>query len=258
MKSPSAFIGVARYEYLMQLRRPGLWITFFILTILLLLPVLGANTWHTYSHERMTITAFADVASLLMILFPVAVGVLLADRLPRDRSTRVAELLDTLPPGAGTRLWGKYVGSTCATLTPVILSYGVGIAYLLTLRPGAIAAVELAILPLLAVVLPGMLFVAAYSVACPAVIWVPLYQFLFVGYWFWGNLLALPTLPTVNGSLLTANGDYMLVGFFGGDGTNVHHATALQGAQSLSLLLTLGGLALLAAWRYQRWQKAHQ
>ena len=35
--------------------------------------------------------------------------------------------------------------------------------------------------------LPGLLFVAAFSVSCPVILWVPLYQFLFVGYWFWGR-----------------------------------------------------------------------
>ena len=44
----------------------------------------------------------------------MVVGIMLADRLPRDRRTRVAELLDTFPGALYARLFGKYLGSTLA------------------------------------------------------------------------------------------------------------------------------------------------
>lgn len=248
-------LGVAQYEYRMQIRRRILWLTLAGFALALVALTISSNTWHTYSHERSALLSFADVASLLMLLLPVAVGLLLADRLPRDRTTRVTEVLDTLPTPSGVRLVGKYIGSTLATLTPLVPLYLLGIGYVLALRGRDVAAFPLALLPFCAIVLPGCLFVAAFSIAVPAVLWTPLYQLLFVGYWFWGNLLLLTSLPTLNGTLLTPDGDYMLVAFFGGDGTAVHHATAAAGWASLLLLLGLGALTLVGVWQWQRWQR---
>src|SRR5260370_19208210 len=64
------------------------------------------------------------------------------------------------------------------------------------------------------IVLPGLLFVAAFSIACPAILWVPLYEFLFVGYWFWGNALS-PTrtgIQTLSQTILTPIGTYISAG----------------------------------------------
>lgn len=249
--------GAITYEYRMQIRRRLLWLTLAGFAVALAALTVTSNTWRTYSQERSAVLSFADVASLVMLLMPVAVGLLLADRLPRDRSMKVAEVLDTLPTRPGARLLGKYLGSTLATMTPLLLLYLVGIGYVLVLRGRDVVALPAALLPFCAIVLPGCLFVAAFSIAVPAVIWPPLYQLLFTGYWFWGNLLYLKSLPTLNGTLLTANGDYMLVAFFGGDGTAVHHATVEQGWASLLLLLALGLLALASVWQWQRWQRAH-
>ncbi len=248
--------GVMAYEYRMQVRRGALWLTMGGFALALLALTLGSTTWHTYSRERSALLSFADVASLVMLLLPVAVGLLLADRLPRDRTTQVLEVLDTLPTATGTRLVGKYLGSTLATLTPMVGLYLAGIGYVLALRGRDFAAFPLAVLPLAAIILPGCLFVAAFSVAVPSLLWPPLYQFLFVGYWFWGNLLLLASLPTLNGTLLTADGDYMLVAFFGGDGAAVHRASVGQGVASMVWLLGLGTLALVGAWGWHRWQRA--
>ncbi len=247
--------GAIKYEYCMQIRRRALWLTLSGFVLALLALTVTTNTWRTYSHERTALLSFADVASLVMLLIPVAVGLLLADRLPRDRATKVTEVLESLPTSSAARLAGKYLGGTAATLTPVLLIYALGIGYVLTLRGHDIVAVPLALLPLIGIILPGCLFVAAFSIACPAVIWTPLYQLLFVGYWFWGNLLQLSALPTLNGTLITPDGDFMLVGFFHGDGAAVHQATIAQGVASVLALLGLSLLALAGARGYQRWRQ---
>ena len=110
------------------------------------------------------------------------------------------------------------------------------------------------------VALPGLLFVSAFSVALPAVMWLPLYQFLFVCYWFWGNALA-PSrgLPTLSDTILTPLGGYMLAGFFGEDsGLVVHQGTFLQGLESLLLLLAIAGAVIVVLWRFLMWQRARQ
>jgi hypothetical protein len=124
-------------------------------------------------------------------------------------------------------------------------------------------AIPLGLAAFLAINLPGLLFVAAFSIVMPAILWVPLYQFLFVGYWFWGNLLS-PTygIPTISTTWLTPLGSFAAAGFFsqadeimtmGGSTGSVW-----QGAASIALLLTSAALALFIAQRYLIWQRARQ
>jgi len=254
----SAFWGATRYEFVMQARRLTLWIASFVVAALTALSILGTPTLAHDAHRSSVVSAFTAIASLVMFFMPIAVGFLMTDRLTRDRKTRVDELLDTAPTSSGARLLGKYLGAVVATVAPTLVFYLIGAGYLLALRGRDFAALPLALGPFLAVILPGLLFVAAFSLACPLVIWGPLYQFLFLGYWFWGNLIYLPSLPTLNGTLLTADGDYPAVGFFGSDSGVIAHATAWQSSASIALLLGLGALALLAAWGYQRWRLARQ
>jgi len=254
----SALWGAARYEFRMQARRPALWIASLLVGALTFLSVFGTQTLQHDSQRASVVSGFAAMASLVMFFLPIAVGFLMSDRLTRDRKTRVDELLNTTPTASGLRLLGKYLGGTVATLAPTLLVYLLLVSYLLVLRGRDLAALPLALAPFAAIIVPGMLFVAAFSLACPLVIWGPLYQFLFLGYWFWGNLIALPRLPTINGTLLTADGDYPAVGFFGSDSSVITHATAAQASASISLLLGLSALILLAAWGYQRWRLARQ
>jgi len=111
----------------------------------------------------------------------VAAGLLLADRLPRDHRTKVDELLDTLPDTVSTRVFGKYLGSTIATLVPMLVIYSIGTAYII-LRWHTLQVLPLAFASFAAIVLPGVMFIGAFSTACTAILWVPLYQILSVGY----------------------------------------------------------------------------
>lgn len=249
----SAIFGAVRYEFRMQVRRRALWIAFLAFCIPLLSVTL--TPWSGYFEGLSTAHLVANWALAVQFLHPVAFGVLLADRLPRDRRLRVGELLETLPAAPGGRFLGKYLGATLATLAPVALVYAGGVGYI-AYDQGDLGAVPLAVAAFAAINLPGLLFVAAFSVACPAVLWVPLYQFLFVGYWFWGNLI--PTgfdVPTLSRTVLTPLGEYMASGFFGTEQTTVR-ATPLEGALSVGLLLALGALALACAHIYLRWQQA--
>ncbi len=254
----AAFWGATKYEFWMQARRPALWIGSFVVAALTALAILGTKTLTDVSHRASLVSAFTAIASLVMLFMPIVVGFLMTNRLTRDRKTRVDELLETAPASPGARLFGKYLGAVVATVAPTLLFYLIGVGYLLALRGRDFAALPLALAPFVVVILPGMLFVAAFSLACPLVIWGPLYQFLFLGYWFWGNLIYLPRLPTLNGTLLTADGDYAAVGYFGSDSSVIAHATPLQATVSVALLLGLAAVALLAAWGYQRWRLARQ
>lgn len=137
---------------------------------------------------------------------------MLADRLPRDRRTRVAELLDTFPGALYARLFGKYLGSTLATLVPMFLIYSLGVGYIIA-RWHALQILPLALATFGAIALPGLLFIGAWTLAFSSVIWTPLYQFLFIGYWFWGNLLLGIGIPSPGSTILTPVGGYMCTGF---------------------------------------------
>jgi ABC-2 type transport system permease protein len=246
-----AVMGAALYEFKMQLRRKALWIAC-ALFCLGFLP-LTLVPWKLPAGMP-TAEVVATWSLGLQFFHPIAFGVLLADRLPRDRRLGVDELLDTFSAPPGGRFLGKYLGSTLAALVPLALIYAAGLLYVAYDRADP-AALPLGALAFLTVNLPGLLFVAAFSVSCPVVMWVPLYQFLFVGYWFWGNLL--PSnfdIPNLSGTVLTPFGEYMANGFFGTELATVR-AAAWEGALSAGLLLCLGVLALYCAHRYLAWQR---
>ena len=247
--------GAVRYEFRMQVRRKVVWI---LLPLFSLLAFTGGqyNPWQLLGEMPLK-DVVVNWAITVQAFMPIAFGCLLADRLPRDRRTRVSELLETLPASPGGRLVGKYLGSLLATLVPLFLVYAAGISYVVIVG-GRPEAILLGLLAFVAVNLPGLLFVAAFSVACPVVLWVPLYQFLFVGYWFWGNLLPYVEIPTLTSTWLEPLGEYMAAGFFGTPGIWVREAAPWEGAASIVILLGLAVLALYAAHRYLRWQQARQ
>ena len=190
----SVLAGATIYEFRMQIRRKALWIVtglFFAL-----MSFTGLQGPWQYSGDTPVIGILAMWTGEMQTLMPIAFGVLLADRLPRDRRLRADELLESLPGSPATRFLGKYIGATLATLAPIFLIYAAGVGYVVVDR-GSAGAVPLGLAMFATASLPGLLFVAAFSISCPVVLWVPLYQFLFVGYWFWGNLLS-PDSPVPN------------------------------------------------------------
>ena len=181
----SALAGATLYEFRMQVRRKAFW----VLLILGELTMLSGNDTPWKVPERTLLAeAVGDWTLTAQVILPLIFGLLLAGRLPRDRKTGVDELPDTLPASSGGRLAGKFLGSALATATPIFFFYCIGIVYLLVDR-GDWMAVPLGLAAFAAINLPGLLFVGAFSIACTAILWVPLYQFLFTGYWFWGNWL---------------------------------------------------------------------
>lgn len=248
--------GTASYEFRMQIRRKSLWI---VMAIFIAWAVAQFRFVYFQTPVSLSLTQVtAGWATMLQAIVPIAVGIMLADRLPRDRRTKVEELLETLPASSGGRLFGKYLGATLATIIPVFLTYAVVMIYIAISR-GEFMAIPLGLLSFAAINLPGLFFVAAFSVSCPVLLWVPLYQFLFVGYWLWGALLS-PNgpVPTLSGTWLNPLGEFMANGFFGARTLYANDASAWEGVVSVSLLLGLGALALLCAHGYLVWQRARQ
>jgi ABC-2 type transport system permease protein len=258
MNQLPVFWGVLRYEFRMQIRRPALWIAMALIATL----IVGSggifhDLWGDISNMPL-MTVIGSWTYHINFFFPLSVGVLLADRFPRDRRSKVDELFWSLPGTLNVRLLGKYFGTMLATLIPVLAFYAIGIG-IIAYHTQNLLVIPLAIEEFAAIALPGILFISAFSIACPAILWVPLYQFLFVGYWFWGNLLT-PRfgIPTLTQTILTPVGGYMATGFFGTTSFAAAGATALQGIESLLLLLGISTIVMLALWIILTWEQARQ
>ena len=268
MNQATVLLGALGYEFRMQIRRRAVWITLILMMCLLLTLMFrtfaGQESFtHTNSLFHMGSYRLSDIlvqwAFIGNRLLPIGIGVLLADRLPRDRRTRVEELFTTMPAALSSRVIGKYLGSMLATLVPVFAFYMLGVAFIL-FQTQNIMALPLSLIVFAVVTLPGILFISAFSIACPAIIWVPLYQFFYVGYYFWGNELGpLNGIPTLSTTILTPIGGYIARGIFGvevvGFGTV---ATPLLGVASILSLVGLAIFVLFALWGYLKWQLARQ
>lgn len=258
MYAMKTFWGVLRYEFLMQIRRRSIWIAFACMTLLLIRTGSGVPLILGTSLEA---TPLLQLAALFTLeanwLAPLGVGIFLADRLPRDRSTGVEELLNTLPGSLSTRLLGKYFGSLLAVLVPAFLMYCVLLGFLVYYTRTALV-IPYALLCYSVIALPGILFVAAFSLACTSVMWVPLYQFLFFGYWIWGNMLSPDMgLPTLSNTILTPIGSFIGAGLFHARFfAAVQGATLLQGIESLVALLIIPALVLFVLDRFLKWERA--
>lgn len=253
-----------RYEFRMQVRKRSVWLTP-ALTVLLLLLVGGSllrDLFDAVEGRTEAKAAMIDAALQLNVLLPIGYGCLLADRLVRDDRLRVAPILDATPSRPGLRLLGKYLGSGAATAIPIAVLYAaLAVAY--AVHSGAPAALGWALAAFGLVIVPGLLFVAAFALAVPLVMPAPLFRVLLVGYWFWGNLVGPDLMPTLARTVIQPVGGYpinALLDHRGGEGDQVltgpvpgatlnflrPEPTPLTGWLSIGVLLALAAAALVA------------
>ena len=258
MKQFPVFAGSLRYEFSMQVKRRALWLTICLLTLFIVLfmtrnPRIADTLTHLGDYPLLP--TLVQWTSGLNKLLPIGVGVMLADRLYRDRRTHVDELFHSMPGVLSARLAGKYFGCLFATMVPVLLFYGIGVG-VIAWQTHNIMALPLALATFAGIMLPGFLFITAFSLACTAILWVPLYQFLFICYWFWGNDLDAHTgIPTISETILTPDGKYAVHGFFGVD--SFINATSLQATESVLLLISLAAFVMFGLWAYLKWETGH-
>ncbi|HEX4204186.1 MAG TPA: hypothetical protein VHZ51_08325 [Ktedonobacteraceae bacterium] len=257
MNQATVLFGTLGYEFRMQIRRRAVWITLILMMCLLLSLRLQALAplFQLGSYPLKDVLVQWVFAGNRLL--PIGIGVLLADRLPRDRHTKVEELFTTMPAALSSRVIGKYLGSMLATLVPVFAFYMIGVGYIL-FQAHNIMALPLSFAVFAVVTLPGILFISAFSIACPAIMWVPLYQFFFVGYYFWGNELS-PRygIPTLSDTIFTPTGKYMAQGIFGVNLSGIS-ATPSNGVASMLVLVGLAIFVLFVLWGYLKWQQARQ
>jgi ABC-2 type transport system permease protein len=248
MEHLAVFSGVCRHEFRMQLHRKAMWLAFFPLAFIIAMlgtPNNAIVALLTNPAKQSLLDQILAWAHIINMVFPIGVGIILADRVRRDRQTRVEELLITTPAQVSARILGKYLGSIGATLIPIGSFYLFGI-FLLALQHHSLFVFIQAILVFLITILPGMIFISAFALTCPVFIPIPLYWFLFLGYWFWGNLLPPSSgIPSLSSTILTPLGGYISVGFFGGTAYPIFSATPWQAGESLFLLLGIATLVML-------------
>ncbi|HEY3341347.1 MAG TPA: hypothetical protein VGK81_04990, partial [Anaerolineae bacterium] len=237
--------GVLRYEFLMQVRRPALWV------VVLVAGVMAGYPFTTGLPDSIPAQQLIPGATHLLNMFlPIIFGILLADRLPRERRLNTVELLDSLPAGTGLRLWGKYLGTALATVVPLGVVY-LGLAVILAVQRHDLQIVALEIPAFVLMVIPGLLFVGAFSITGTLVLPTPIYSALLIGYWFWGNVVSPERIPTLTCTPLTPIGNYAahgLLGLAGGvcEGI-IAPITPVQAWMSIALLLGVAVLTLIAA-----------
>ena len=212
----TALLAVARYELRMQARKRSLWISATLLggALVVLQGDRGPRSLPAGTPPQEVMGTWALLFSILM---PLAYGMLLADRLVRDRRLRVEPLLASLPHGPVTHLAGKYLGGIAVCSLPGLAALLVAATVEVAYRH-EVALFGWALIAFAVVTLPGIAMVAGFALVCPIVVSAPLFRVLFVGYWFWGNMLAPGLLPSLTGTLLTPIGDYSVTWMLGDHG----------------------------------------
>lgn len=253
------FWSVFRTEFFMSIRRKGIIIPYLLLFAFYAV-TLFAGEWD-FETTAMPIKELwgstGQIVSMFNVFFPVLGGIAAADRLIRDQNLNTDELLRTTLLTNPTYLLGKYFGVLASLLTPIL-------GFILIVRGAAsIGGAPWITLPMTMVefvvmTIPAFAFVTAFSLVCPLVLPLRVYQVLFTGYWFWGNLLSPKVFPSLSGTLLQPVGFVALEGLFG------YTPYAAQGAIthtpgdvviSLLLMLVMILIALYVGSRILRMQR---
>jgi len=238
------FAGIFRHELGMSMRRKGLWVAYGLLfvfyTVLLFSPpplgemvkgevIARSQLWPVAGRFLLAINVFC----------PLVAGILAADRMQRDVRLGLRELQDSTPLSRPVYVLAKYLAALVSSLLPVFLWVMV-ITVVMTADghapAGFLAAVPVAFL---AITVPAFAFVVAFSLACPMVMPLSVYQILFTGYWFWANFIPPSLFPTLNGTLLTPSGIFALQAFFGGPEHSGHPGPQYTVADAISNLSVL-------------------
>jgi ABC-2 type transport system permease protein len=250
--------GIFRNEFSMSIRRPGLWIAYLIVFgffgVSMFAPS-ASGPADVFSSNPPWQEA-GEMVYLFNMLMPLVAGILAADRMQRDLKLGLRELQTSAPMRSVTYILGKYFGVLVSELLPLVI-WVVLLGIIATAGGLASASILAGILAaFLSITLPSFAFVIAFSLACPLIMPLRVYQILFTGYWFWGNYLNSAVFPTVSDTLLNSSGIYALQGFFRGTISQTSEAlyTPAQAWLNIIILCVCAAAALTAVQRYFAWQ----
>ena len=254
--------GVVRHEFRMSIRRPGYWIAYLLLTLFYIASILTPSIFEEEAivQPDLVWAEAGHTVFMFNIFLPLLAGILSADRMQRDTRTGVRELQRSAPLSIPAYILSKYLGVLASVLLPMfLLVLATGLA-LAAKGTAPISILWPLLLAFLSIAVPSHAFVVAFSLACPLVMPLRVYQVLFTGYWFWGNLLSPKAFPTISDTVLNAVGQYPLQAFFNVVVDSTYKVemgfTPLQAAVNLTVLLGCILAALFTLDRYLRWRES--
>ncbi len=252
-------LNMISYEYRMAVTRFGFWLA----VILVSIPIMLSMVFELYVAEEGVAPsqiALRDAALLshwLNLLMPVVVGISLADRMIRDRQLGLRELQGSTRLSIGEYVLAKYIGALLAGVTPVLLMLLLG-STVRVIRGEPAVMIPGTLLTFIGINLPAYAFITAFSLACPLIMPLRVYQVLFTGYWFWGNFLNPDVFPTLNGTLLTPNGFRVAQAFFNtylwANPDMSQAPTKPEALLNVAVILTCAVGALVVTGRYLAWE----
>jgi hypothetical protein len=254
----SRFFGVFRHEFSMSMRRPGMWIAYGLVllfySIMVMYPVPEEKV--TVLIDKQIWQYAGQMAFTFNLFLPVMVGILSADRLQRDFHQGIRELQASTPLRLAEYTLGKYFGVLVASLAPVFIWLWLITGLFIAFGNAPINFFFTMTLAFFAIMVPAFAFVTAFSLACPLIMPLRVYQILFTGYWFWGNYINPEMFPTLNGTLLTVSGMYAYQGYFLGFINSTEPLTYSASDATLNLIVL--GLCVVAVMVvlnvYLQWQ----
>ncbi len=177
MKHLIPFGGVFRYEFMMGIRRTGIWLAYTLLFLFYYFALFSSRRF--LENAQMSMRELWEMSALIAFMFnlflPVIAGISAADRVIRDRQLHTAELLQSSGVTSQVHLLGKYAGSVSSLTLPVLC--GIVLIRILFLFQGAPAVTfGMTLTTFLLVNLPAYVFVIAFSLICPLVLPTRVYQ----------------------------------------------------------------------------------
>jgi hypothetical protein len=203
----------------MSIGRKGLWIAYGLVYAFYgaaVLPLSLASSEFILPPVHYLWSYAGEKMFMFNMFMPLVGGILAADRMQRDFRLGVRELQNSTPLRIPAYILAKYVGILASVLTPMLLWVLTMGVLQVALGKTPVSFIGIMLVTFLGMGVPAYAFVVAFSLACPLIMPLRVYQVLFTGYWFWGNYLNPSFFPTLAGTLLTPNGMYVMDGFFGG------------------------------------------
>jgi hypothetical protein len=245
----------------MSIRRPGLCVSYILLGLFYLITNLtpGLNASEDVIRSDEIWYEAGHIVFMFNIFMPLLAGILAADRMQRDTRIGVRELQNSTALSTSAYILAKYFGVLLSVLAPMLL--------LLLMVGTALVARGLApfnffgplLLAFLSIAVPAHAFVVAFSLTCPLIMPLRVYQVLFTGYWFWGNLLSPKAFPTISDTVLNAVGQYPVQAFFGVFTDSTHKVeggfTPPEAVLNLFVLFACIAITLFAVNQYLGWQE---
>jgi len=261
-KIVSKIFSLIQYEFSMCVRRPGFWIAYVLLTLFYLITILAPSTNppDDILHPEKIWPEAGHTVFLFNIFMPLLAGILSADRMQRDFRGGMRELQRSAPLSIPGYILAKYLGILASVLLPMFLLVAATGLWQVARGHASVEFLWPLFLAFLSIAVPAHAFVVAFSLACPLVLPLRVYQVLFTGYWFWGNLISPKAFPTISDTFLNAAGQYPLQGFFGMTLDSTYSVevgfTPLEATLNLLVLVACITITLFVLDRYLRWQES--